>query len=223
VEESSKLHDARGASVAYRYGAAVAVVALAFVSTLLLQRLFPYPFLFLFYAAVMASGWVGGTGAGWLAVLLSTLLVDYFFLPPLYTFVIRAADVEFFAAFVICAVAANWVSASKRRAEEALRQARDQLELRVAERTADLEKSIAELEENERQRLALESEKSELSGRLETRKVVERAKGILQRDLSLTEEEAYRKLQRESQQRRKSMKEIAESIILNEELKEGSK
>jgi uroporphyrinogen-III synthase len=70
--------------------------------------------------------------------------------------------------------------------------------------------------------LALEGEKSELSDRLETRKVVERAKGIMQRAFKITEEEAYRRLQRESQDRRKSMKEIAESIILNEELKHGS-
>jgi uroporphyrinogen-III synthase len=92
----------------------------------------------------------------------------------------------------------------------------------VAERTSELQKSIAELQEKERQRLLLESEKSVLSGQLESRKIVERAKGILQRELKINEEEAYRTLQRESQQRRKSMKEIAESIILNDELKRGS-
>jgi hypothetical protein len=40
------------------------------------------------------------------------------------------------------------------------------------------------------------------------RKVVERAKGILQQDLRLTEEAAYQMLRRESQQRRKSMKDV---------------
>jgi uroporphyrinogen-III synthase len=68
----------------------------------------------------------------------------------------------------------------------------------------------------------MEYEKSQLAAQLETRKVMERAKGILQRELKINEEEAYRTLQRESQQRRKSMKEIAESIILNDELKRGS-
>jgi uroporphyrinogen-III synthase len=92
----------------------------------------------------------------------------------------------------------------------------------VAERTAELQKSIAELQENERQREQLESEKSVLSGQLETRKLVERAKGILQRELKLSEEEAYRAMQRQSQQMRKSMKEISDSIILNEELKRNS-
>ena len=82
----------------------------------------------------------------------------------------------------------------------------------------ELQKSLAELQEKERQRLLLESEKSELSDKLETRKIVDRAKGILQRDLKITEEEAYRRLQRESQQRRRSMRDIAESIVLNDQL-----
>jgi uroporphyrinogen-III synthase len=73
--------------------------------------------------------------------------------------------------------------------------------------------------EIERARLA--SENSDLSERLETRKILERAKGILQRDLKLSEEDAYLTLQRESRQRRRSMKEIAEAIILSEELKRG--
>jgi uroporphyrinogen-III synthase len=61
----------------------------------------------------------------------------------------------------------------------------------------------------------------ELSERLETRKVVERAKGILQRELQLTEEEAYLMLQRQSRQRRKSMREVAGAIILSEDIKRG--
>lgn len=204
-----------------RYGIALLFVAAAFASTFLLQRFFPYPFLFLFFAAVMGSAWFGGTAVGLFAVLISTLLADYFFLPPFYTFAIEPMDVAYFGAFVLCAVLASWVSSTKKKTEEALRQARNELELRVAERTSELEKSIAELREKERQRLLLEGEKSALSDQLESRKVIERAKGILQRGLKVTEEEAYRTLQRESQQRRKSMREIAESIILNDELKRG--
>ncbi len=67
----------------------------------------------------------------------------------------------------------------------------------------------------------LESEISQLSDQLATRKLVERAKGVLQRELGLNEEEAYLTLQRQSRQRRKSMKEIAEAIILSEEVKRG--
>jgi K+-sensing histidine kinase KdpD len=204
------------------YAIALLFVAAAFFSTLLLQRFFPYPFLFLFFAAVMAGAWFGGTAAGLVGVLISTLLVDYFFLPPYHTFSIQPTDVAYFAAFILCALAASWVSAAQRKAEEALRQARDELELRVAERTSELQKSLTELQEKERQRLLLQTEKSALSDKLEARKVVDRAKGILQRDLKLSEEDAYRALQRESQQTRRSMKEIAESIILRDELKRGS-
>jgi signal transduction protein with GAF and PtsI domain len=68
----------------------------------------------------------------------------------------------------------------------------------------------------------LEGANSELSEQLETRKGVERAKGILQRDLQLSEEEAYLTLQRQSRQRRKSMKEIAEAIVLSEEIKRAN-
>ncbi len=59
----------------------------------------------------------------------------------------------------------------------------------------------------------------QLAGRLETRKVVDRAKGILQRDLEITEDEAYRTMQRESRQRRRPMREIAEAILLGDDLK----
>ena len=67
----------------------------------------------------------------------------------------------------------------------------------------------------------LEGENTQLSERLETRKVVDRAKGILQRDLNITEEEAYLTIQRQSRQRRKSKKEIAEAIVLGDELRRG--
>lgn len=54
---------------------------------------------------------------------------------------------------------------------------------------------------------------------LEARKRIERAKGILMRDEGLTEEEAYLKLQRYSMDHRKSMRQVAEAIILAEETK----
>ena len=202
-----------------RYAMALLFVAAAFLSSLLLQRFFPYPFLFLFFAGVMASAWYGGIGPGLFAVVLSTAAVDYFFVPPLHSFAVNTTDSAYFAAFIGCALVASWVSSSKKQVEAALREARDQLELRVTERTSELEKTIAELKENQRQKLLLEGERSTLSDQLETRKLLDRAKGILQRDLMLTEEEAYRTIRKESQDRRRSMKEIAESIVLNDELK----
>ena len=67
----------------------------------------------------------------------------------------------------------------------------------------------------------LETENTQLSERLETRKVLDRAKGILQRDLGITEEEAYMTIQRQSRQRRKTKKDIAEAIVLADELRRG--
>jgi len=49
---------------------------------------------------------------------------------------------------------------------------------------------------------------------LETRKLVERAKDILMRNNGVTGEEAYRRMQRKSMNTRKSMREVAEAIIL---------
>ena len=73
------------------------------------------------------------------------------------------------------------------------------------------------------ERARLDTENLQLSDRLETRKAVDRAKGVLQRDLNLTEADAYRMMQRESRQRRRSMREIAEAILLSEDLKRPSR
>ncbi len=74
-------------------------------------------------------------------------------------------------------------------------------------------KSVLE-EENGR----LLGETLEVKRALETRKVVERAKGILQRKLGITEEEAYLRLRDQSRNMHRPMKELADAIILLEEL-----
>jgi uroporphyrinogen-III synthase len=69
----------------------------------------------------------------------------------------------------------------------------------------------------------LDDEVTELSDRLAARKVIEKAKGVLQRDLKVTEEEAYSVIQKQARQRRKSMKEISDAILLADEMKRGAK
>lgn len=69
------------------------------------------------------------------------------------------------------------------------------------------------------ERARLETENLELANRLESRKVVDRAKGTLQLELGITEDEAYRKMQSESRQRRRTMREVAEAILLSAELR----
>ena len=128
-----------------RYGAAALFVGIAFALTLALQRFFPYPFLFFFFGAVIASAWFGRSGPGFLSVVFSTVLVDYFFVPPVHSFSISPASEAYFGAFVVCALIASWISSSKKMTEQALLQARDELEQRVSERSAALMKTQGEL------------------------------------------------------------------------------
>jgi len=77
---------------------------------------------------------------------------------------------------------------------------------------------IAEQVGNAVARAQLAEQVERLSDELATRKVVERAKGILQRTQNLTEEQAYLMLRNESRKGRRPMKQLAEAIILVEEL-----
>ncbi len=64
-----------------------------------------------------------------------------------------------------------------------------------------------------REMSGLESQVDDLQGRLETRKLVERAKGVLQDNQGMTEAEAFRWIQRQAMQRRLTMREVAEQIL----------
>ena len=139
-------------SKAGRYGVALLFVALALLSSLMLQRFFPYPFLFLFFAAVMAGAWFGGIGPGLFGVVLSTIAAEYFLVPPFDSLKINATDTTYFASFVICSLAASWVSSSKKKDQEALDEARGHLEVRVADRTAELQRTNTALQNSIYQR-----------------------------------------------------------------------
>ncbi len=64
----------------------------------------------------------------------------------------------------------------------------------------------------------LMSETLEMKRTLEARKLIERAKGILQHKHSLTEEEAYLRLRNESRRLRRPMRDLAEAVILADDL-----
>ena len=64
----------------------------------------------------------------------------------------------------------------------------------------------------------LMSEALEMKRTLEARKLMERAKGILQHKHNLTEEEAYLRLRNESRRLRRSMRDLAEAVILSDDL-----
>jgi PAS domain S-box-containing protein len=85
--------------------------------------------------AVSVTAWYGGPGAAALALLLSCIGFDYFFVEPLYTLEISPSSLPYFIAFASFASLVTWFSAVRRRVEKELRQTRDDLEIEVAERT----------------------------------------------------------------------------------------
>jgi response regulator NasT len=70
--------------------------------------------------------------------------------------------------------------------------------------------------------VALEQEIGSMKDALESRKVVERAKGILMEVHGLRESEAFHRIRRTSMDSRKSMKEVAEAILLTHEMEFGA-
>jgi PAS domain S-box-containing protein len=133
-----------------RYGIAVLSLAIAIGMDFFLLRHFEAiltPFLF----AVAATVWYAGTGPAILAIVLSILSLNYFFLRPFSSFnPIGYADLVYLAFCTFCALAVGWVSAVRRRAEQELRQAREELEAKVVERTASLRRSESYLTETQK-------------------------------------------------------------------------
>jgi PAS domain S-box-containing protein len=119
-----------------RYGFAVVSVALALLPALLLQHFaFHDVELPLFLFAIALTAWHGGGGPAALSIVLSSLSFDYFFAVPLYTLIVTPADIPAIAILVGFAVLIARFSTVRRRIEGDLVQARDKLQVEVAERT----------------------------------------------------------------------------------------
>ena len=86
--------------------------------------------------------------------------------------------------------------------------------LRDGELLPTIELAVSRFEEF----VALQKENENLKKTLEARKVIERAKGILMKSRSLSEAEAFSLIQKKSMDLRKPMHEIAQAVILSEEL-----
>src|SRR5207237_9136107 len=127
----------------FGYVLSVVLVALSTALTLLLQDYtFRTP---LFLPAILLSTWFGGTGPGLLAVVLSTLSINFFILEPKFAFSFSFRDAVHLAVFLFSALLISSWSAGRRRAEHALKRARADLEGKVEERTADLSRSNEQL------------------------------------------------------------------------------
>ncbi len=127
-------------STAWRYGLAVISCALATAAAIPLDS--PSSFLFL---AVMVSSLYGGKGPGVLSVLLSSLAFDYFFLPPKYRFTMQPFSSLRFSVFLGAVIVVSVLIETKRRADEARREAEAKYRQATADALAEARKSEAHL------------------------------------------------------------------------------
>jgi C4-dicarboxylate-specific signal transduction histidine kinase len=86
-----------------------------------------------FLCAVMFSAWCGGVGPGLLAIVLSVLTFDYYFVPVLNSFRPLRAEIPRVIAFTLSALFVGSLSAAQKKATESLRRARDELKGTVQE------------------------------------------------------------------------------------------
>jgi signal transduction histidine kinase len=109
--------------------------------------------------SVLVAAWFSGFWPAMFASVLATLAVDYFFTQPLYTINVELAHVPRLIVFTLVAGLFVSVSAARRRAEQSLRKAHDELDVKVRERTAELEELAGRLihaQEQERSRIGRE-------------------------------------------------------------------
>ena len=125
------------------YGFSIVSVAIALGLSLIMQYLqFRDVELPLFTLAIALTTWYAGNRPAVMAVLLSTVSFDYYFVEPIHSFEISARDLPYFFIFVIWAAIVASFSAVRRRIEDNLRHARQEL----ARRADDLEAANKELE-----------------------------------------------------------------------------
>ena len=141
---TSAISKSRISAGLYGYGIAILSVTFALVITKSLQpTVFPTP---LFFAAIVISTWFGGTGPGVFAIAFATLVLDYYFISPVRGFSLRTADLPYLAQFVLPALLSGWFTRKRKEAETALKEARDHLDAKVQERTAQLRHTNEQLE-----------------------------------------------------------------------------
>ena len=147
-----------------RYAGAAAWVGAALVLSLWLQNLLDATVPLLI--AVLMAAWFNGLWPALLAAFLAVIADDYFFTPPLYTLTPELSHLPHLTAFVLLAVFFATMSASRRRAEFLLRRARDEMESRVVERTAELRDANRQLQAEIIERRRAEETLKDLAGRL---------------------------------------------------------
>jgi signal transduction histidine kinase len=136
-----------------RFGVAVGSVAAAMAAAALIEATTGRFLAFPFYAAVVASAWFG-IGPGIASFLLSALIVEDIWTPPLFNLRIDSTEMPSFIAFVVCALMSLAWSSQRRRAQTAL-------ETTVEQRTADLLRANAALKVEIAEREAAEQKRQQ--------------------------------------------------------------
>ncbi|MGA8036814.1 MAG: PAS domain-containing protein [Candidatus Acidiferrales bacterium] len=106
-----------------------------------------------FLCAIMISAWIGGVGPGLLAIVLSCLAFNYYFLPPLHSFAVDSEDIPRFVIFNISGLIAGSLSAAQYSAAKSLRHARDYL----TETVKELQRTNEALQAESRERNQVEN------------------------------------------------------------------
>jgi PAS domain S-box-containing protein len=109
-----------------RYSVMVALVGVALLLQLLFWGMFVRVPYFLFWIAVVLSAWFGGVIPGLLAGLLSVLVVNYFFLPPLLAFTLHPEDLLLGGLFALFALFISWLRDEQQRNLRLLAQQREE-------------------------------------------------------------------------------------------------
>ena len=121
-------------SRALRYGFSVACVAVAMGLALVFQHNRFHDVAPPFNLAIAVATWYGGLGSSVLSLVLSAACFDYFFSPPLYSFLISKEDLPSFFVFMAWAVLIASFAEVRRRVEDDLSHARDRLQTEVENR-----------------------------------------------------------------------------------------
>jgi len=147
-----------------RYGAAIAAIAAAVAAGVLLQPA-RAPVVSLLLCGALFAAWFGGLGPGLLAIALSVLAFNYFFLPPLYSLAVQDdSDVVRLISFVAAAAFVVALSARQTSSAQSLRRAHADMQAAVRE----LERTNALLRDENAERQRAEAELRESEQNLQT-------------------------------------------------------